>query len=220
MATGDNNDQFRRLKRLMPQSWFGDNSTVIDAILRGFASVNASLYALIAYARLQTRINTATDGWLDMIAYDFFGNNLPRKPGQSDDSYRAWIKVNLFREKATRRAIVLVVRELTGRDPLIIEPGNPVDTGAYRCPNSGYGMAGSYGSLNMPYEAFVTVYRSVSDGVSDIAGYGISTSGYSIASRGVWVSRKMVDGQLSDADIYAAIDSVKMCGTRVWVRIL
>lgn len=115
---------------------------------------------------------------------------------------------------------MLVVRELTGRDPLIIEPGNPVDTGAYRCPNSGYGMAGSYGSLNMPYEAFVTVYRSVSDGVSDIAGYGISTSGYSIASRGVWVSRKMVDGQLSDADIYAAIDSVKMCGTRVWVRIL
>lgn len=96
MATGDNNDQFRRLKRLMPQSWFGDNSTVIDAILRGFASVNASLYALIAYARLQTRINTATDGWLDMIAYDFFGNNLPRKPGQSDDSYRAWIKVNLL----------------------------------------------------------------------------------------------------------------------------
>jgi hypothetical protein len=220
MATGDNNDQFRRLKRLLPQSWFGDNSTVIDAILSGFSSVNASLYALLAYAKLQIRINTASDGWLDMIAYDFFGNNLPRKPGQSDDSYRAWIKVNLFREKATRLAIILVVRELTGRDPLIIEPGNPVDTGAYNCPNSGYGMAGSYGSLSMPYEAFVTVYRSVSDGVSDIAGYSISTAGYSIASRGAWASRKMADGQLSDADIYAAIDSVKMCGTRVWVRIL
>lgn len=115
---------------------------------------------------------------------------------------------------------MLVVRELTGREPLIIEPGNPVDTGAYRCPNSGYGMAGSYGSMTMPYEAFVTVWRSVSNGVSEIAGYGISTAGYSMPSRAVWASRKMADGQLSDADIYAAIDSVKMCGTRIWVRIL
>ncbi|MBI6183472.1 hypothetical protein JEQ07_24135 [Serratia proteamaculans] len=220
MATGDKKDQFRRLKRLLPQSWFGDNSGVIDALLRGFAHVNAQMFALIAYAKLQTRINTATDGWLDMIAYDFFGNDLPRRPGQSDDSYRAWIKVNLFREKATRKAIVLVVRELTGKNPLIIEPANPVDTGAYGGPMIGYGVAGSYGSLAMPYEAFVTVYRSVGDGVADIAGYGISTAGYSMSSWGAYASKSMADGYLSDADIYAAIDSVKMCGTRVWVRIL
>jgi hypothetical protein len=172
MATGDNDDQFGRLKRLLPQSWFGDNAGVIDALLRGFAHVNAQLFALIAYAKLQTRINTATDGWLDMIAYDFFGNGLPRRPGQSDDSYRAWIKVNLFREKATRKAIVLVVRELTGRDPLIIEPANPIDTGAYGGPMIGYGVAGSYGSLSMPYEAFVTVYRSVGKGFLASPGIG------------------------------------------------
>lgn len=219
MAIGDNNDQFGRLKRLLPRSWFGDNAPVIDALLRGFAGVNAQLYALIAYAKCQTRINTATDGWLDMIAYDFFGNGLPRRPGQSDDAYRAWIKVNLFREKATRKAIVLVVRELTGRDPLIIEPANPVDTGAYGGPMLGYGVAGSYGSLSMPYEAFVTVFRSVGDGVADVAGYRTPTAGYHIPSRAVYASRHMVDGDISDADIYAAIDSVKMCGTRIWVRI-
>lgn len=115
---------------------------------------------------------------------------------------------------------MLVVRELTGRDPLIIEPANPIDTGAYGGPMIGYGVAGSYGSLSMPYEAFVTVYRSVGEGVSRVAGYRISTSGYSIPSQGVYASKHMVEGDVSDSDIYAAIDSVKMCGTRVWVRIL
>lgn len=70
MATGDQTDIFRRIKALLPQ-WFSDNTPVLDALLRGFAYATAFVYVLIAYAARQTRIKTATDGWLDMIAADF-----------------------------------------------------------------------------------------------------------------------------------------------------
>lgn len=87
MATGDQTDIFRRIKALLPQ-WFSDNTPVLDALLCGFAYATAFVYVLIAYAARQTRIKTATDGWLDMIAADFFGASLLRKPGQSDASFR------------------------------------------------------------------------------------------------------------------------------------
>ncbi len=82
---------------------------MLDALLRGFAYATAFVYVLIAYAARQTRIKTATDGWLDMIAADFFGASLLRKPGQSDASFRARILADLFREQATRNGLVKVL---------------------------------------------------------------------------------------------------------------
>ena len=47
-----------------------------------------SVYGLTAYARLQTRIATATDGFLDLISFDFFGRRCPGKPQESDAAFR------------------------------------------------------------------------------------------------------------------------------------
>lgn len=218
MATGDQSDILQRLKATLPR-WFGDSTPILDALLQGLAWAGSFVYSLISYARLQTRIKTATDGWLDMIAADFFGSFLSRAANQSDASFRARIIINLFRERATRGGVIKVLQDLTGRTPLVFEPQRPMDTGAYSAPNSGYGMAGGYGSLLLPCQAFVTALRPTGTGIPLVAGYGISTGGYGVASRAELASMDMIQGAVTDADIYAAIDSVKPAGTTLWTRI-
>lgn len=218
MATGDQQDQFQRIKALIPK-WFSDDTPVLDALLRGFAYAKSFVYGLIVYASLQTRIKTATDGWLDMIAADFFGSSLLRKSGQSDSSFRNRIIINLFRERATRNGLVRVLTDLTGRAPVVFEPQRPLDTGSYGGPLIGYGVAGGYGSMMLPFQAFVTAYRPTSTGIPNVAGYGVSTGGYSRASQAEIASMNMIQGAVTDDDIYAAIFSVKPVGTTIWTRI-
>jgi hypothetical protein len=218
MATGDQQDFFQRIKTLVPR-WFGDSMPTIDALVQGLAWAGSFVYSLWAYAKLQTRILTATDGWLDMIAADFFGAALLRQSNQSDASFRARIVINLFRERATRGGIVKVLQDLTGRTPLVFEPLRPADTGCYGGPAIGYGMAGGYGSMLLPFQALVTAYRPTGLGIPLVAGYGISTGGYGQASRADYAAMSMIQGAVTDADIYAAIDSVKPAGTIIWTRI-
>lgn len=219
MATGDQDDILTRLKALLPPTWFGDDHPFVTAILTACAQALAWCYSLYVYAQLQTRISTATDGWLDLIAYDYFGNNYGRTAGQSDDVFRNAIKINLFRERGTRHAIEKILEDLTGRTPIIFEPQRPLDTGAYGGPMCGYGLVGGYGSLLIPYQAFVTAYRPTGAGIPFIAGYTSTPSGYSIASRGEYASQSMITGSVTDAQIYAAVASVKMEGTIAWVKI-
>ncbi|WP_217548787.1 hypothetical protein [Pantoea sp. GbtcB22] len=218
MATGDQNDILNRLKALLPPTWFDSNSPFLDGVLTACAQALTWCYSLYVYAKLQTRIGTATDGWLDLTAYDFFGKNLQRAAGQSDELFRQQMKISLFRERGTRQAIIDVLEDLTGKTPHIFEPQRPLDTGAYGGPMIGYGVAGGYGSLKLPYQAFVTAYRPSGAGIPFIAGYSSTPSGYSIASRGEYASQSMITGSITDAQVYEAIAAVKMEGTIVWVR--
>ena len=218
MATGDSGDQLGRLKSYLPP-WFGDTFPVLSAVLSAIAGVKGFLYQLIAFAALQARLATASGGFLDLAAVDFFGTGTTRRPGQSDASFRNLIIVNLFRERATRRAIEQVLIDLTGREPIIFEPARVQDTGAYNCPSLGYGVAGGYGSMLMPYQALVTAYRPSGSGIPSVAGYGISAGGYSTPSQAEYASLSMVTDTITDDDIYDAVSGVKVYGTTVWVRI-
>ncbi len=188
--TGDQADQLKRLKSLLPP-WFGDTSPLLDAVLTGVSAIQVFVYGLIAYAALQLRIATATGGWLDLIAYDFFGRGLVRAPGQSDDLFRAAIGINLVRPRATRPAIDAVLVAATGRHPAIIEPGRPQDTGGYGKPMMGYGIAGAYGSVVLAAQAFVTAYRPFPGTL-----------------------------QVTDLQIYAAVEATRPAGSIMWVRIV
>jgi len=130
MATGDNDDIFSRLMGYLPR-WFGDSPPVVTALMRAAATGFAFIYLLIGYAILQTRIKSATGGWLDMIAADFFGTDLIRRTNETDPSFLNRIIVNMFRERGTRAAVVKVLKDLTGRAPSIVEPKRPADTGGY-----------------------------------------------------------------------------------------
>lgn len=218
MATGDQNDIFTRIKATLPR-WFGDATPVLDSVVNGAAAMVAHVYSLYAYAKLQTRILTATDSWLDLIAGDFLGDKLHRRANESDAQYRARIQINLFREKGTRIGLNRLMTDITGRAPLIVEPQRPADTGAYGVPNSGYAVAGGYGSLLLPAQCFVTIYRPAQSGIPDVAGYGIATAGYGVASQAVYSSISQIIGAVTDADLYAAADAVKPAGTIVWANI-
>ena len=218
MSIGDQNDVFSRIKSTMPP-WFGGATPILDALIQGLAWAGSFVYSLYAYAKLQTRIKTATDGWLDMIAADFFGTALFRSANQTDASFRARILINLIRERATRKGIVTVLTDLTGRAPKVFEVTRPADTGAYSAPNSGYSMYGGYGSLLLPFQAFVDAYRPQLSGIPFVAGYSASPAGYGVPSQGDYASINQVIGAVQDADLYNAIDSVKPAATIIWTRI-
>lgn len=216
--TGDQSDIFSRIKGLLPR-WFGDDTPVLDSVINGLAAQLANIYSLYAYAKQQTRLLTMTDSWLDLFAGDFLGDKLHRKPNESDAQYRARIQINMFRERGTRAGVIKVLQDVTGRTPIVFEPQRPADTGAYSAPNSGYGLAGGYGSLLLPVQAFVTAYRPAQSGIPNIAGYGISTAGYGVASQADYASIDSAIGAVADTDIFGAVDSVKPAGTTLWVRL-
>jgi hypothetical protein len=191
---GSQADILSRLQQLLPQGWFANGASAIkDAILAGAANAFAFIFSMLAYLRLQTRIATATDGFLDLIAFDFFGNSLPRAGAQLDQSYRARIQSSLFTQRNTRPSLIAVLTKITGRVPIVFEPARAADTGALNIGTLAYGVAGAYGSLSTPYQSFITAFRPLAGSPQ----FGIT-----------------------DADIYAAIEGVRMGGTICWVKIL
>ncbi|WP_336999019.1 hypothetical protein [Pantoea agglomerans] len=218
MSKGDFDDIHSRLQALLPAGWFGDKSPVLEAVLSSCARSLTWCYSLYAYARLQTRIATASDSWLDIAARDFFGTRLIRDEGMLDNELRRKISKSLFCERGTRQAIIITIKELTGLEPTIIEPLRPADTGGYGIPATGYGMAGRYGSRSIPFQAFVIAHRSVKNDTTDDSSHNEAPV---ICSHSVTENNDvmMSSGKATDAQIYAAIAAVKMQGTIVWVRV-
>ncbi len=206
MATGDQGDFLGRLKAVLPWRWFPvtgayetTSTPILDAVLAGLASAWATIYSLLSYAKLQTRIATATDVFLDIIGLDFFGLTLRRQANETDTQYRTRIEANLLRPRGTRPAMVSALTELTGWAPVIFEPAYPPDTGGLGAPTQlyltdddgailtdedgnllvetgytvagiGLNIAGGIGSLLMPFECFVTAFRPPGNGISDVMG--------------------------------------------------
>jgi hypothetical protein len=221
--TGDQQDILTRLRMVLPVRWFPDNAPVLDGMLNGLASAWTWIYQQLQYAKAQTRIATATDVWLDIIASDFFGDRLFRRVGQGDAAFRNRIQRELFRERGTRGAIVAVLQDLTGRAPRVFEPARSTDTGGYASLSgggggAGYGSAGGWGSLALPFQCFITAYRPVGSGIATVAGWGDPTGGY---GRGTieYASLEMVQGQVTDDDIYAAVADVLPVAAIGWTRI-
>jgi hypothetical protein len=219
MAIGDENDFLTRLTSLLPNKWFPDISPVLAAVLSGPANCLAFIVSLNAYAKLQTRIATATDGFLDLVAFDYFGSYIARRLNELDASLRSRIQQNLLAQKATRAGIITFLTNLTGNVPRLFEPWRPLDCGAYGKNIFGYGLAGGYGSLVVPYQGFVTAYRPLGQGIPLIAGYNNPQGAYSTGSYAEYANLSEIAGAVTDADIYAAIADAKVEGTLAWTRI-
>jgi hypothetical protein len=237
VATGNTNDFLARLKAVLPGRWFAssapgsDSSTpVLDGVLTAPASVASWLYDLLEYVAGQRRVATATDVNLDMIASDFFGLALPRRAGEQDGAYRARIAANLLAPKDTRAAVIQAVQTLTGIAPDVFEPANASDTGGYghlgmtKGTGLGYGVAGGYGSLRLPYQAFVKAYRPHGGGIANSQGYySLASPGGAIGGYGVgllqYASMAMITGVISDADIMATIAATAPAATILWCNV-
>ena len=221
--TGDKSDILGRLRGVLPTGWFADATPVLDGLLGALAWSWSWFYGVLAYVRAQTRIATASDLWLDLIAYDFFGNRLSRGPVETDAALRIRIQRELNRERGTRAAIVSALRDLTGRAPVIFEPARASDTGGYGSiaapvTGLGYGLAGGWGSLALPFQAFVTAYRPAGSGVATVAGYGTFGGGYGTGAI-EYADIGMIQGAVTDADIMAAIAGIVPAATVAWTQI-
>ena len=171
MATGDQPDVTNRLLALLPPWFAAGASSLLGVVLQGPAWVLSQIFSLIQFAHEQTRIASATGGWLDLIGFDFFGRALMRGSGESDAAFRARIEANLLQPAGTRPALFAALERLTGRAPVIIDPWRPGDCGAYGYGGLGYGAAGCYGSLKMPAQTFIIVTRPPAGGMTDQAIY-------------------------------------------------
>jgi len=212
---GDQNDIFARLKAQFPRTWFGDSPN-FDATLQGPAWALSSNYAQITYAALQIRIKTATDGWLDLISADFFGNNLPRLTNETDGAFRGRILANLFVKGPTRADMVNVLTLITGQAPTIFEPYNTTDSGGWDGGfyfDAGVPQGGGWGDP-LPYQALVTAYRPAG-GDSDLGEWDAYT--FSWDSWGAWSDLSPVS--ITDSAIIAAVESTKPVGSLIWLRI-
>lgn len=219
---GDAADMVRRLLALLPLRWFPDSAPVLSAVLSGLADGWTWLYSMLGYSRLQTRIATATDTFLDLISEDFFGGSLPRMFGESDDSFRARIQRELLRPRATRAALVDELTNMTGRTPIVFEPARPADTGAWG-QALGYNVGGGWGSLMLPFQLFVTAFRAEGSGVPLVAGWGHN---FASPAAGGWndgaieyASLTMVQSQITDAEINNAIATTVPVAVTAWTRI-
>jgi hypothetical protein len=217
MATGDQNDIFNRLKgNLVP--WFGNDSPNVDALLQGTAQTDSTIYSLIADASLQCRIKTATGDALDLISLDFFGGKLPRHPQENDASFRNRILANLVQERATRKGMITVLTNLTGRAPLVVEGFGAYGIGAYDQTlfyDVGYGGAGWL----QPYTAIIYAYRPQPEGFMGIGAYDNHGFGYDFYFNNAYVSIAEEIVFVTDQDIIDAIEATKPYGTYMYVSI-
>jgi hypothetical protein len=215
--TGDGNDMLARIKAVLPARWFPDATPLLDGLVTGLADASAWLYALLGNVKLQARLATATGGFLDMIGNDYFGARVLRRAGQGDAAFRARIETELLRERGTRPALIAVLEEMTGRTPIIFEPARPADTRAWGIA-LGYGAAGGWGSLMLPFQCFVTAYRPLGQGIGAVNGWGSGGGGWGSGVAG-YGSMALAASDIGDADIMAAIAGVMPVAAVAWTKI-
>ena len=166
-------DMVSRLRAVMPVSWFPitapdaavSATPILDALLSGVGQAWSFCYALTVFVRQQTRITTATGGFLEMICADLFGSVLKRGVGEVDAAFRSRIQANLLLPRATRSALAQTLSTLLSRAPSIFEPWRAADTGGYGGSLSaaaggggGYGTpALALGSLSMPFQYLIAM---------------------------------------------------------------
>jgi hypothetical protein len=206
-----------RLKAVLPGRWFADDTPVLDAVLTGVASAWVGLSSLLEGVGGQARIASASGIFLDIAAQDYFGGMLMRRGGETDTAYAMRIQKNLVRPRTTRASVVQALQDLTGRTPVVFEPRNPADTGGYNA-QMGYGLAGGYGSMGLPYQFFVQAFRPNGLPVNNASGYGAGPGGYNAAPM-FYAETSEFQGNISDAEIYASVATVLPTASIAWTTI-
>jgi len=99
-----------------------------------------------------------------------------------------------------------------------------MDTGSYSSSIStgpgtaGYGIAGGWGNLNLPFQVFVKVFRPVLSGVAMVNGWGGIIGGYG-TGLSAYIGPTVNSSAVSDFELCRDICRVAPAGTIVWTSI-
>lgn len=219
MAIGDQDDIAARLERVLAP-WFGDDDdakAAINALMRAPAWALAQLHSLVVYARKQTRLATATDGWLELVAYDFLGDELPRATDEPDAEYSLRIRREIVRDRVTRKALSQLIIDLTGSAPEMYRPTRAGDCGGWGMPGLAYGRVGKWGSRRAPYEVWLTVPYPQGYGIPDRGGWGTGVGGYGVGNFSYVDDADLKGSGPTATDILAAVAANKAAGVTAYV---
>lgn len=236
--TGDIPDIHARLRSLLPPWWPNIGaSPVLDGILVGTATLFSASYELIQYAGAQARILTSSGGWLDLIAWDFFGGRFTRIAGETDAAFDARIIQELVRPRVTRAAIKSAVEQLTGNPVRIIEPSKLTDVGFWK--KRGSGAAISYWNVDgsgtplrwsgrgLHNQFFIecTLPLTPAFGGNPMPTWGKYTLNWmkrgtagALTSGSAMILRYNTIGQRGSDAVYALINAMRAAGVIAWVR--
>lgn len=207
-----------RLRGLLPASWFGDGDTpVLDAVLAGIGAPLAWAYSLYRFVLAQARLSTSSGVFLDLFSLDFFGNTLPRRTNETDESYQPRIAAELVRTRNTRAAVAKALTELTGSAPTLIEPWSSGDCAVVGV-SFGAGIGAPVGSLDLTNQVFITVKTPGYAGVPGVAGIGSVGGGVGVGALTPIGSQR--SGGVTNAEIYRTVLANVAAGIRAWVRIV
>jgi hypothetical protein len=195
MATGDVADIKARLRSLLPP-WFpaAGSAPVVDGVLAGIATLQSFIYGLIAYARTQARIGTASGAWLDLIAWDFLGPTFTRRASESDGTFQARILAFLLIPRNTLAGITAMLIALTGRAPAIIEPATNV--GGWDIGYFAFDSSGCWGGTQLS----ITAFRPPGQGIPLVDGFDGYAAGWDVGTA-EWSDASQYSGQVTDAEI-------------------
>lgn len=217
--TGDQADLTARIKSVLPR-WFGfeeGENPVLNALVQGAAQALAFIRSLIAFAALQTRIATATGGWLDLIAADYIDGGLTRFAGETDAQYSRRIRLEVLRDRNTRYAIDRAVFDLTGNHPTIYEGWRPATCGGLGSPSLSLGTTGRLGSSGAPAEVIVTTPAPRGYGIPGRPGWGNTVGGWGSVFSLASASDVIAPGP-TPFDMIAALERVRTEGITLYVR--
>jgi hypothetical protein len=225
MSTGDETDILGRVKRLLPRGWFSYVAPYRDAIIGGLADLGAWSYTIVSFARSQSRLATAYGVVLDIYVYDFLGRFLPRQD-LNDNTYRALARATILQERVTRAGMINALTVLNGTIPVVFEPWNTYDTGAYssrvsgsRYGSMGYGVGrGGYGNMRLPAQTFIRLQRGNPSGVPMVAGWGDPPGGFGAGAIEFAGPESLLSG-VTNTMIEDLIDKTKPTGSLVWLNI-
>ena len=105
--------------------------------------------------------------------------------------------------------------DLTGKAPYVFEPWNPGDTGAWDVGTFAWDIAGGWGDTCLPAQAFVNVIPPGA-GIPSAPGWDIAL-GWDVG--GMWGDMNMIDGTITDQDIYDTINKTRPTGAIVWTQL-
>lgn len=224
-------DFANRMAAVFPPGWSSPEAKspggVLYAIMGMIGGGLSFENGALRYALDATRIQTAQNGTLDLASQDYFGDGLPRNPGESDDSFRARILAGLLPSGATRAAVIKAVTDATGYAPRVIEPWRLADTGAWGhgfwgvdnavTPGRWTGTGDRPGERNLAYQGFL---ECVLPTPAVLNGNPVpcfdSNSFWGIAGT-AWIDLESTT-TLGPQAVYDAINRTKCEGTIVWVR--
>jgi hypothetical protein len=200
MALGDQSDFTSRLLRLLPTGWFPSVAPRLNAALQGAAASLAAAFTMLSFVKAQSRIQTASGSFLDLISQGYFGGSLPRLQYEADADYAGRIEYNLTAPRGTRDGMTAMLHQLTGNWPRIFQPNRPGDAmclasianpnaagsgtnlwsngglpgGYFNQPYANFGAVGlgysAWGSLLLPCQVFIIIAPPLT-GIAVYSGY-------------------------------------------------